>query len=72
MDAAEHPYAGPNGEDAGYSAVVLTLHQTLLDEYRTVALVLLAAAGAVLLIACVNVANLLLVRAVLRERETTI
>ncbi len=72
VDAAEHPYAGPNGEDAGYSAVVLTLHQTLLDEYRTVALVLLAAAGAVLLIACVNVANLLLVRAVLRERETTI
>jgi putative ABC transport system permease protein len=72
VDETEHPYAGPHGEDAGYGVTVLTLHQTLLGDLRTVTLILLCAVAAVLLIACVNVANLLLVRAVSREKETSI
>jgi putative ABC transport system permease protein len=72
VDETEHPYMGPHGEDAGYGVTVVTLHDQFLGQYRTVALILLAAVAAVLLIACVNVANLMLVRAVSREKETTV
>jgi putative ABC transport system permease protein len=72
VDETEHPYAGPHGEDAGYGVNVVTLHHQLLGEFRTVTLILLCAVAAVLLIACVNVANLLLARAVSREKETAV
>ena len=72
VDETEHPYTGPHGEDAGYRVKVITLREQLLGDYRTVTWILLCAVAAVLLIACVNVANLLLVRAVSREKETTI
>jgi len=72
VDETEHPYAGPHGEDAGYGVTVVTLHDQFLGEYRTVTLILLSAVAAVLLIACVNVANLLLVRAVSKEKETAV
>ncbi|HTB14683.1 MAG TPA: ABC transporter permease [Bryobacteraceae bacterium] len=71
VDETEHPYTGPHGEDAGYRVQVISLREQLLGEYRTVTVILLCAVAAVLLIACVNVANLLLVRAVTREKETT-
>jgi putative ABC transport system permease protein len=72
VDEAEHPYMGPHGEDAGYGVTVVTLHDQFLGQYRAVTLILLCAVAAVLLIACVNVANLMLVRAVSREKETTV
>ena len=72
VDETEHPYAGPHGEDAGYGVKVVTLHDQLLGEFRTVTLILLCAVVAMLGIACVNIANLLLVRAVSRERETAV
>ena len=72
MDETEHPYQGPHGEDAGYGVTVVTLHDQFLGEYRTVTFILLAAVAVVLLIACVNVANLMLVRAVAREKETAV
>ena len=72
VDETDHPYAGPHGEDAGYGVKVIALHEFLLGEFRPVTLILLCAVAAVLLIACVNVANLLLVRAVSREKETAV
>jgi putative ABC transport system permease protein len=72
VDETEHPYMGPHGEDAGYGVTVVTMREQLLGEFRTVTLILLSAVAAVLLIACVNVANLMLVRAVAREKETAV
>ena len=72
LEETEHPHRGPNGEDAGFRAKVISLHDQLLGDYRSATLILLSAVAAVLLIACVNVANLLLVRAVARVKETAV
>ncbi|HTQ61813.1 MAG TPA: ABC transporter permease [Candidatus Solibacter sp.] len=57
---------------AGYAIRVVPMRKHLVSEVRPAILALMGAVIFLLLIACANVANLLLVRASLRERELAI
>jgi putative ABC transport system permease protein len=66
----EHPGSYPS--DADFRIEAMLLRDQITSSARTVLLVLLAASALVFVIACSNVANLILARAVRREGELAI
>ena len=69
--AARIALADPK-HSAGWTVVLHPLHEAVVGEVRPTLLLLMAGAGLLLVLACANVANLVLVRAIGKSGETAV
>lgn len=73
MNAAMQQLASERGiRDSGWKVAVVPLQTEIVGRSERMLFVLLVAAGMVLMLACVNAANLLLARATARQREIAV
>jgi putative ABC transport system permease protein len=69
MDAVSHRLSQESADDTGLRIHLLPLEEFVHDEYRTAAMTLQGVVIFVLLIACANVAGLLLAQGMSQQRE---
>ncbi len=72
MNRVAAQMAAPEAEQDKWGAEVYPWQEIMVGDSRTILLVLLGSVGMVLLIGCVNIANLMLARSASRQREFTI
>jgi putative ABC transport system permease protein len=72
MDAIAGRLAAQYPEDKGFGVHLTPMRESVAGSFRTPLMILLGALGFVLLLACVNIANLQLVRLEARRRELAV